>query len=64
MVGAKVAVDPAGSLSASPAIDFVAREEFDYTCKEVAEGRALADHPRNLASATATARSSTIRNGR
>src|SRR5580658_10139294 len=39
MVGAKVAVDPAGSLSASPAIDFVAREEFDFTCKEVAEGR-------------------------
>jgi hopanoid biosynthesis associated radical SAM protein HpnJ len=41
MVGAKVAVDPAGSLSASPAIDFVAREEFDYTCKDVAEGRPL-----------------------
>jgi hopanoid biosynthesis associated radical SAM protein HpnJ len=43
MVGAKVAVDPEGSLQASRAIDFVAREEFDYTCKEVAEGRALAD---------------------
>ena len=42
MVGAKVAVDPDGSLAASPAIDFVAREEFDYTCKEVAEGRPLA----------------------
>jgi len=41
MVGAKVAVDPDGSLAASPAIDFVAREEFDYTCKEVAEGRPL-----------------------
>ncbi len=41
MVGAKVAVDPIGSLTASPAIDFVAREEFDYTCKEVAEGRPL-----------------------
>ena len=39
MVGAKVAVDPEGSLKASTAIDFVAREEFDYTCKEVAEGR-------------------------
>src|SRR5579885_1604327 len=39
MVGAKVAVDPTGSLQASPAIDFVAREEFDYTCKEVVEGR-------------------------
>ena len=41
MVGAKVAVDPEGSLAASRAIDFVAREEFDYTCKEVAEGRPL-----------------------
>lgn len=39
LVGAKVAVDPSGSLRASSAIDFVAREEFDYTCKEVAEGR-------------------------
>jgi hopanoid biosynthesis associated radical SAM protein HpnJ len=36
MVGAKVAVDPEGSLKASTAIDFVAREEFDYTCKEIA----------------------------
>jgi hopanoid biosynthesis associated radical SAM protein HpnJ len=41
MVGAKVAVDPKGSLDASKAINFVAREEFDYTCKEVAEGRPL-----------------------
>ncbi|HEX3846947.1 MAG TPA: hopanoid biosynthesis associated radical SAM protein HpnJ [Steroidobacteraceae bacterium] len=41
MVGAKVAVDPQGSLAASTAIDFVAREEFDYTCKELAEGRPL-----------------------
>jgi hopanoid biosynthesis associated radical SAM protein HpnJ len=41
MVGAQVAVDPAGSLSASPAVDFVAREEFDYTCKDVADGLPL-----------------------
>jgi hopanoid biosynthesis associated radical SAM protein HpnJ len=41
MVGAKVAVDPEASLLASAAIDFVAREEFDYTCKEIAEGMAL-----------------------
>ncbi len=34
-------MDPDGSLGASRAIDFVAREEFDYTCKEVAEGRPL-----------------------
>ena len=43
MVGAKVAVDAQGSLMASTAIDFVAREEFDYTCKEIAEGRPFAD---------------------
>src|SRR5262249_41071040 len=39
MIGAKVAVDPEGSLKASTAIDFVARNEFDFTVKEVAEGR-------------------------
>ena len=39
LVGAKVAVDPDGSLKASAAIDFVARNEFDYTIKEVAEDR-------------------------
>jgi hopanoid biosynthesis associated radical SAM protein HpnJ len=38
MVGAKVAVDPSGSLGASSAIDFVAREEFDFTCRDVAAG--------------------------
>ncbi|MFI4940826.1 MAG: hopanoid biosynthesis associated radical SAM protein HpnJ [Burkholderiales bacterium] len=43
MVGAKVAVDAEGSLLASAAIDFVAREEFDYTCKEIAEGRPFAE---------------------
>ncbi|HET8609911.1 MAG TPA: hopanoid biosynthesis associated radical SAM protein HpnJ [Burkholderiales bacterium] len=42
-VGAKVAVDPAGVLQRSAAIDFAAREEFDFTIKEVAEGRALGD---------------------
>jgi len=39
LIGAKVAVDPEGSLKASEAIDFVAREEFDFAIKEVAEGR-------------------------
>ena len=29
--------------STSTAVDFVAREEFDFTIKEVAEGRAFAD---------------------
>ncbi|MHB1896345.1 MAG: hopanoid biosynthesis associated radical SAM protein HpnJ [Metallibacterium sp.] len=43
MVGAKVAVDPTESLIASAAIDFVAREEFDYTCKEVADGHPFKD---------------------
>ena len=42
MVGAKVAVQPELSLAASAAIDFVAREEFDFTVAEVAEGRPLA----------------------
>ncbi len=40
LIGAKVAVDPDGSLRASTALDFVARNEFDFTVKEVAEGRA------------------------
>ena len=39
LIGAKVAVDPSGSLSASRAVDFVAANEFDFTIKEVAEGR-------------------------
>ena len=39
LVGAKVAVEPAESLAASTAIDFVGRNEFDFTIKEVAEGR-------------------------
>jgi hopanoid biosynthesis associated radical SAM protein HpnJ len=43
MIGAKTMVDPDGSLKATPAIDFVCREEFDYTCKEVAEGVPLQD---------------------
>jgi hopanoid biosynthesis associated radical SAM protein HpnJ len=41
-VGPKVAVEPEQSLLASTAIDFVAREEFDFTIAEVAEGRPLA----------------------
>ncbi|MBV8912195.1 MAG: hopanoid biosynthesis associated radical SAM protein HpnJ, partial [Acetobacteraceae bacterium] len=38
-VGAKVAVQPGESLQAAPLIDFVARNEFDFTCLEIAEGR-------------------------
>ena len=39
MIGAKVAVEPEDSLKASAAIDFVAREEFDFTVKEIAAGQ-------------------------
>ena len=41
MIGAKVAVEAEASLKGSRAIDFVARNEFDFTIKEVAEGRDL-----------------------
>ena len=40
-VGARVAVQPDESLKASAALDFVGRNEFDFTIKEVAEGRAF-----------------------
>ena len=39
LIGAKVAVEPEPSLAKSSAVDFVAREEFDFTIKEIAEGR-------------------------
>lgn len=42
-VGAHVAVSPEPSLAASEGIDFVARNEFDFTILEVAEGKPLAD---------------------
>jgi hopanoid biosynthesis associated radical SAM protein HpnJ len=38
LVGAKTMVDPDGSLKATTAVDFVCREEFDFTCKDVADG--------------------------
>jgi hopanoid biosynthesis associated radical SAM protein HpnJ len=38
-VGAKVAVQPNESLIQGTAIDFVARNEFDFTIQEIAEGR-------------------------
>jgi len=41
-VGAHAAVLPTETLKASPAIDWVGRKEFDFTCKEVADGRDLA----------------------
>ena len=38
LIGAKVAVDAAGSMAQAPCIDFCARNEFDLTVKEVADG--------------------------
>ncbi len=38
-IGAHVAVLPEKTLKDNPIIDFVCRHEFDYTCKELAEGR-------------------------
>ena len=45
MIGAKVAADADGSMKSAPVIDFVARNEFDFTIKEVAEDHAWADIP-------------------
>jgi len=42
LVGAHVAVQREASLAASPALDFVCGNEFDFTIREIAEGRALA----------------------
>jgi len=38
-VGAKVAVEPQKSLEGAPSVDFVAREEFDFTIRDIAEGK-------------------------
>jgi hopanoid biosynthesis associated radical SAM protein HpnJ len=38
-IGAKVAVEPEKAFSETSAIDFVARNEFDFTIKEIADGR-------------------------
>jgi len=43
MVGAHVAVSPDASLKNAPAVDFVARAEFDYTVRDVAEGKPFAE---------------------
>jgi len=45
LIGANVAVDAEGSLRACQDIDFVARNEFDFTIQEVAEGRELGRVP-------------------
>ena len=38
-IGAHVAVLPTETLEENPILDFVCRNEFDYTCKELAEGK-------------------------
>ncbi|EJW09359.1 Fe-S oxidoreductase [Rhodovulum sp. PH10] len=43
LVGAKAMVDARGCLAASNAVDFAASNEFDFTLKEIAEGRPLAE---------------------
>ncbi|HEY1707560.1 MAG TPA: hopanoid biosynthesis associated radical SAM protein HpnJ [Rhizomicrobium sp.] len=43
LIGAKVAVNAEGSLREAPMIDYVARNEFDFTIKDVADGIALKD---------------------
>src|SRR5262249_43399653 len=41
LIGAKVAVEADASLRQAPAVDFVARNEFDFTIKDVADGLSL-----------------------
>ena len=43
LIGAKVAVDAAGAMAQAPVVDFCARNEFDFTVKEVADGVPMAD---------------------
>ena len=42
-IGAKVAVQPAESLERAKILDFVCGNEFDFTIKEIAEGKPLAE---------------------
>lgn len=39
LLGAHVAVLPTKTLEENPILDFVCRNEFDYTCQELAEGK-------------------------
>ncbi len=43
LIGAKVAVDADGSMKKAPVVDFVARNEFDFSIKDVADGVPFAD---------------------
>lgn len=42
-IGAHVAVLPEKTLAENPLIDFVCRNEFDYTCQEIAQGKAFSE---------------------
>ena len=42
-IGAKVAVQPVGSLERAAVINFVCGNEFDFTIKEIAEGKSLSE---------------------
>jgi hopanoid biosynthesis associated radical SAM protein HpnJ len=41
LVGANIAVDPRGSLEKAPSVDFVTGKDYDFTIRDVAEGRDL-----------------------
>jgi len=43
MIGAHVAVLPGETLALGEVIDFVCRNEFDYTCVDVAKGLPLSE---------------------
>jgi len=43
LIGAKVAVNAEGSLREAPVVDYVARNEFDFTIKDVADGIPFGD---------------------
>jgi hopanoid biosynthesis associated radical SAM protein HpnJ len=45
LIGAKVAVEADKSMKAAPAVDFVARNEFDFTIKDVADGQTWGSIP-------------------
>ena len=48
LIGAKAAVDAEGCLKSAPIVDFAARNEFDFTIKEIADGQGLEVDPRPL----------------
>ncbi len=43
MIGAHAAILPQSVINSSPAIDFACRNEFDYTCLELAQGKPISE---------------------